>query len=207
MTVSLALLVIAGTLMACGFYLLMERTLTRVMLGYMLAGNGIYLLFAIAMGTPGLPPFYGTAPVEDMSDPLPMAMVLTAIVITMSLTAFVLALAYRNWNLFGDDEVPDDLEDRRVVRRAEREERRAEMQLLEGRKTPAEEDPLSDDLYSDQEPQGDLAEPDVGDTAKGRTHHLDAQAQPRSAPKRAKERRRNVDDDLHRDHDGRGRER
>lgn len=205
MTVSLTLLAIAGALMACGFYLLMERTLTRVMLGYMLAGNGINLLFVIAIGVPGLPPFFGEGSGDELSDPLPMAMVLTALVITMSLTAFVMALAYRNWSLFGDDEVPDDLEDRMVVRRADREERRAE--ALRRNETPPtdEEDPLSDDLYSDEEADSELSEPDAGDTSKGRHHHLDAQVHSTAAPQRAKDRRRNVEDDLHRDDDrGRG---
>jgi multicomponent Na+:H+ antiporter subunit C len=203
-TVSLTLLLVAGTLMACGFYLLMERTLTRVMLGYMLAGNGINLLFVIAIGVPGLPPFHGEAPVEDLSDPLPMAMVLTAIVITMALTAFVMALAYRNWNLFGDDEVPDDLEDRMVVRRAERDELRAE--ALRRHQTPPaeEEDPLADDLYSDTETGDELSEPDAGDDSKGRSHHLDARVQAVSTPRRARDRRRDVEDDLHADKGGRG---
>jgi multicomponent Na+:H+ antiporter subunit C len=48
------------------------------------------------------------------------AMVLTAIVITLGLTAFVLAMAYRSWQLHGHDEVQDDLEDRRVARQAAR---------------------------------------------------------------------------------------
>jgi len=46
-------------------------------------------------------------------------MVLTAIVITLGLTAFLLSLAYRAWQLNGHDEVQDDLEDRRIARLAE----------------------------------------------------------------------------------------
>jgi multicomponent Na+:H+ antiporter subunit C len=57
-----------------------------------------------------------------MSDPLPQAMVLTAIVITFGLTAFLLAVAYRSWYLTGNDEVQDDVEDRQVVRLAQRNE-------------------------------------------------------------------------------------
>ena len=44
-----------------------------------------------------------------MSDPLPQAMVLTAIVITLGMTAFLLAMAYRSWQLNGHDEVQDDV--------------------------------------------------------------------------------------------------
>ena len=53
-----------------------------------------------------------------MSDPLPQAMVLTAIVITLGTTAFGLALAYRSWQLTGTDDVQDDLEDDLIRRRA-----------------------------------------------------------------------------------------
>jgi multicomponent Na+:H+ antiporter subunit C len=118
MSVSLTLLLTAGVLIACGVYLILERTLTRVVLGFVLAGNGVNLLFIVAAGTPGKTPFQGTGKARDMTDPLPFAMVLTAIVITLGITAFGVALAYRAWQLFGHDEVPDDVEDRRVLRRS-----------------------------------------------------------------------------------------
>lgn len=120
MPVSLAMLLTAGVLIACGIYLFLERTLTRVLLGFILAGNGVNLLFLVAAGVPGRPPFEGDGRPEDMSDPLPFAMVLTAIVITLGIGAFVIALSYRAWQLFGHDEVPDDVEDRRVLRRSRR---------------------------------------------------------------------------------------
>jgi multicomponent Na+:H+ antiporter subunit C len=47
-------------------------------------------------------------------------MVLTAIVITFGLSAFLLAVAYRSWYLTGNDEVQDDLEDRQIVGLADR---------------------------------------------------------------------------------------
>ena len=49
-----------------------------------------------------------------MSDPLPQAMVLTAIVISLATIGFLLALAYRLWQLTGTDDVPDDAEDARI---------------------------------------------------------------------------------------------
>ena len=58
-----------------------------------------------------------------MSDPLPQAMVLTAIVITLGMTAFLLAMAYRSWQLHRHDEVQDDVEDRRIARLAAVDER------------------------------------------------------------------------------------
>src|SRR5690625_5183459 len=120
MHVSLALLLTAGVLIACGVYLFLERTLTRIVLGFVMLGNGVNLLFIIAAGPLGTPPFEGSDDPDSMTDPLPFAMVLTAIVISLGVTALVTALAYRAWQLFGHDEVPDDVEDRRVLRRSRR---------------------------------------------------------------------------------------
>ena len=54
--------------------------------------------------------------VGDYADPLPQALALTAIVITFGVTAFLLALGYRSWQITGDDQVEDDVEDRLVAR-------------------------------------------------------------------------------------------
>lgn len=118
MSPSLALVAVVGVLVATGVYLLLERSLSRVILGVTLISNGVNVLFLIAGGAAGGPPLIGSTPAEQMSDPLPQAMVLTAIVINLGITAFVLAMAYRSWQLHGHDEVQDDLEDRRIARRA-----------------------------------------------------------------------------------------
>ncbi len=118
MTPNLTLVAVIVVLVAAGVYLLLERTLTRVLLGLVLLGNGINLLFLVAGGRAGGPPIVGTTPEEDMSDPLPQALVLTAIVITLGIVAFGAAMAYRSWQLTRHDEVQDDLEDRRVAERA-----------------------------------------------------------------------------------------
>lgn len=115
---AIVLVLTAGALVGCGVYLLLERSLSRVVVGLILIGNGVNILYLIAGGRAGGPPLVGTTPTEEMADPLPQAMVLTAIVITLGLSAFVLAMAYRSWQLNGHDEVQDDLEDRRVARRA-----------------------------------------------------------------------------------------
>ena len=113
MSANLTLAVVAGLLVACGVYLLLERSLTRILLGVLLTSNGVNLLFLIAAGYPGTPPIVGLTD-EKVSDPLPQAMVLTAIVITMAVAAFVLKLAYRSFQLHGHDEVADDVEDARI---------------------------------------------------------------------------------------------
>jgi multisubunit Na+/H+ antiporter MnhC subunit len=121
MTPNLVFIIVIGVLVAAGVSLVLERTLTRVVLGVILLGNGANLLI-LTGGKAGKTPIIGLAPESEMSDPLPQAMVLTAIVITLGLTAFLLALAYRSWHLVGHDEVQDDVEDRRIMRLAERDE-------------------------------------------------------------------------------------
>ncbi len=118
MSVNVVLVVVVGVLVGCGVTLVLERSLTRILVGFVLIGNGVNVLFLIASGAAGSPPLIGASD-DPMSDPLPQAMALTAIVITLGVTAFGLALAYRSWQLFGHDDVQDDLEDDLVRRRAE----------------------------------------------------------------------------------------
>ena len=115
---TLTLLVLAGVLVGVGVYLLLERSLTRIILGVSIAGNGVNILFLVAGGSMGRPPLNYPENAEGMVDPLPQAFMLTAIVITLGTIAFLLAMAYRSWQLNGHDEVQDDLEDRRLARRA-----------------------------------------------------------------------------------------
>jgi multicomponent Na+:H+ antiporter subunit C len=118
MSPNLVLVVAIAVLFTVGVYLLLERSLTRVLIGVILLGNGANLLFLVAGGAAGRPPIVGATPEGQMSDPLPQAMVLTAIVITLGLSAFLLAMAYRSWQLHRHDEVQDDVEDRRIARLA-----------------------------------------------------------------------------------------
>lgn len=178
MPVSLSLLLIAGVFIACGVYLMLERTLSRIILGYVLLSNGVNVLFIIAAGKPGLPPFEGSGDPAEMTDPLPFAMVLTAIVISLGITAFGMALAYRAWQLFGHDEVPDDVEDRRVLRRRRRrteetehlpwsqalteESRRGALAQSQGLLAQEDDDPLGSDLTSAEDVPQDATEADEG---------------------------------------------
>ena len=118
MPANLTLSVVAGVLLACGLYMITERSLSRILVGVVLASNGINLLFLVASGPAGGAPIIGLTPKDEMSDPLPQAMVLTAIVITLSVAAFVLTMAYRSFQINGDDEVADDVEDARIAARA-----------------------------------------------------------------------------------------
>ncbi|QHY97134.1 Na(+)/H(+) antiporter subunit C [Streptomyces sp. S4.7] len=119
MTVSVSLLATAVVLCAVGGILMLTRPLTRILLGAVVVGNGVNLLVLSATGSAGEAPLlYGVA-WRRITDPLPQAIVLTAVVITLATTAFLLAMAYRSHQLTGTDEVHDDLEDRRIVLRAE----------------------------------------------------------------------------------------
>lgn len=120
MTVNLTLVLTAAALLGCGVYLVLERSLSRVLVGLVMIGNGVSISFMVASGPPGRAPIVGEDGVTTgFSDPLPQAMVLTAIVITLATTAFVLAMAYRSWQLNGHDDVQDDLEDATIRRLAE----------------------------------------------------------------------------------------
>ena len=114
MTPNVTLAIIAGTLVACGVYLITERSLSRILMGVMVVGNGVNLLFLVASGAAGGPPLIGVTPKEEMADPLPQAMVLTAIVIALATAAFLVTMAYRSFQLNGHDEVADDVEDARI---------------------------------------------------------------------------------------------
>lgn len=117
MTIALAATV--AVLYAVGVYLLLQRTLSRIVMGLALLGHGANLLLLMAGGDPGEPPLVGAGGLPaDAADPLPQALALTAIVITFGVLAFLLALAYRSWLVTRDDTVEDDVEDRRIARQS-----------------------------------------------------------------------------------------
>lgn len=145
MTINLTVAFAIGVLYSVGFYLLMQRSLMRILLGIVVLGHGSNLLLQIAGGPPGRPPMLDIARPEEMTDPLPQAMALTAIVITFALTTFLLALAYRSWTLLGHDEVRDDVEDRRIQR-------------LEKRLESGEDEDEDDDESAEDEPAKEAAQ-------------------------------------------------
>ena len=104
--VSLVLIVVMAVLFACGVYAMLERSLTRVLIGFLLLGNAANLLLLIVMGRPASRrSSTRSTPTDEMSDPLPQALTLTAIVITFAISAFLLALIYRSWQLGQADTV------------------------------------------------------------------------------------------------------
>lgn len=101
-----------GVLFTAGTHLVLQRQLTRVVLGFGLLTHGTNVLLLLAGGYGGTPPFAGE---DRIADPLPQAFALTAIVISLAVTGLLLALARRAVTLTGDDDVMDDVEDRRIA--------------------------------------------------------------------------------------------
>lgn len=106
-----------AVLAATGTYLVMHRTLTRIILGLGLLGNAVNLLILTSGDGPGVAPIIGQE--GDFTDPVPQALVLTAIVIGFAVISFLLAMAYRAWTIDGNDQVEDDIADRRLAEKAE----------------------------------------------------------------------------------------
>ncbi|GGY95152.1 Na(+)/H(+) antiporter subunit C [Streptomyces nitrosporeus] len=148
MNVSVSLLLTAVILCAVGALLMLTRPLTRILLGAVVAGNGINLLVLASTGRAGEEPLLYGVPLGRVTDPLPQAIALTAIVITLATTAFLLAMAYRGHQLTGTDEVHDDLEDRRIVLRAEVRDERSE--LREEYRTGPERTPEDRDRFREE---------------------------------------------------------
>ena len=110
MTTNLVLAITIGALFAAGIYLMLSRNLIRVILGFLLAGHSVNLLL-LTTGVGGVPPIVGEADNgEQMADPIPQALILTSIVISLAVSTFLFALAYRNYLNTRDPEIEDELE-------------------------------------------------------------------------------------------------
>ena len=106
---ALLLAVTVGTLYACGVYLLLRRSLVKLVIGLVLLGHAANLLILAAAGTTrGLPPIIAadaTVLTPPHADPLPQALILTAIVIGFGVQAFALVLLKRAYQVVGSDDL------------------------------------------------------------------------------------------------------
>lgn len=98
---------VIGILFMSAVYLMLSKSLLRIIIGTGLLSHGAHLLI-LTMG--GLK--RGSAPLlgehaENYTDPLPQALILTAIVISFGVTAFFLVLAYRSYQELGTDNVEE----------------------------------------------------------------------------------------------------
>lgn len=166
---NLTLLLTSGVLIACGVYLLLERSLTRILIGILLASNGVNLLYPVIAGPARQPAFVHLVPPNDITDPLPQAMVLTSIVITLATTAFLLTMAYRAFQVNGHDEVQDDLEDAVIRRLAALAEASQSFDAGVGSGDPGEEagTDLQEDVDQNADEDEGEDEDDAGDEGDG----------------------------------------
>ena len=105
MTTNLVLALTIGLLFAAGVYLMLSRNLIRVLLGFLLAGHSINLLL-LSTSEDGVPPIVGEPTNgEAVADPIPQALILTSIVISLAVSTFLLAMAYRNYKVTQEPEL------------------------------------------------------------------------------------------------------
>jgi len=101
------LVVLVGLLVATGVYLMLSRALIRVLLGVVVLGNGVNLLIFVAgrltRAVPPIIPQGLAAPEGYFANPLPQALILTAIVIGFAIFAFFAVLALRAYQSMDAD--------------------------------------------------------------------------------------------------------
>jgi len=106
--VLLWLAITIGVLFTCGLYLMMRRTLMKVVLGLLLLSHGANLAVFVSGGLTRSPaPLVApgeAAPPPGAADPLPQALVLTAIVIGFAVAAFTAVLIRRTTEAVGSDD-------------------------------------------------------------------------------------------------------
>jgi multicomponent Na+:H+ antiporter subunit C len=106
------LALVVGVISAVSLHLMLTRSFVKVVLGIGLLSNAVNLVIFTAAGlTRGLPALISKTaegPPEVHADPVPQALVLTAIVITFAIQAFALVLVYRVFRVTGTDD-PDAL--------------------------------------------------------------------------------------------------
>lgn len=105
----LILSIIIGVLYTAGVYLLLRRSLVKLILGIIFLSNATNLLIILSAGvTQGKPAFINKETEEitqSLADPLPQALVLTAIVIGFGIVAFTLALKYKYYKQTNTDDL------------------------------------------------------------------------------------------------------
>ncbi|HWL12397.1 MAG TPA: Na(+)/H(+) antiporter subunit C [Ureibacillus sp.] len=97
---------VCGFLFMAAIYLILSRSLLRVIIGTGLLSHGAHLLI-LTMGSfkGSSPPVLSGHGASDFVDPLPQALILTAIVISFGVTAFFLVLAYRAYHELKTDDL------------------------------------------------------------------------------------------------------
>ena len=106
----LILVILIGVLYTAGFYMIIRRSFVKVIIGLILLGHAVNLLiFTVGRVSKGLPAFVEKSGIinEPFADPLPQALILTAIVIGFGLQAFAIVLFKRAYQSVGTDDLDD----------------------------------------------------------------------------------------------------
>jgi multicomponent Na+:H+ antiporter subunit C len=104
----IVLAIVVGILYTTGVYLMLRRSILKFIIGLIFMSNATNLLVFLSAGlVPGSPVFINGKKIntEVMADPLPQALVLTAIVIGLGIVVFTLALKYKFFELTGTDDL------------------------------------------------------------------------------------------------------
>ncbi len=95
--------ILIGLFFAIGTYLILTKSLLRIILGTSIISHGVHLLILTMGGVKtGGPPLLGFEEIT-FTDPIPQALILTAIVINFATTALFLVLSYRAYKVIGTD--------------------------------------------------------------------------------------------------------
>ena len=99
--------ILVGVLVTVAVYLLLSRSVTRIILGTAVLSHAVHLLLMVMGGLKkGSVPLLGEN-ASSYTDALPQALILTAIVISFAVTAFLLVLAYRTYEETGTDDLQE----------------------------------------------------------------------------------------------------
>lgn len=99
------MIIISGILFTVGTYLVLSKGLLRIILGLSLFSHATHLMLLTINGLKkGAAPLLGEE-AASYTDPVPQALILTSIVISFALTAFVLVLGYRTYVELGSDDM------------------------------------------------------------------------------------------------------
>lgn len=102
---------VIGGLYAAGLYLMLRRSIVKLIIGLALLGQAanllIFTLGRLTRGRPALIPLGELRPDGPIADPLPQALILTAIVIGFGVQAFAVVLIKRAYQTVGTDDLDD----------------------------------------------------------------------------------------------------
>ena len=105
----IVLAITVGGLYAAGIYMMLRRSVVKLLIGLGLLSHAANLLIftagGIVRGRVPVVPRGETSPLTVVADPLPQALILTAIVISFAVLAFTLVLIYRTYQTLGTDDL------------------------------------------------------------------------------------------------------